>query len=103
MTAGELAFYDLAGKDSKGRNVEVEVSVLLGSVSKIETEIPMSKVPKVVLDALKAKAPEFQVKKAEEVKKFGDFFGYELEGTLEGRALEIQISPDGTQVDAAES
>jgi len=60
-----------------------------------ETKIPMSEVPKAVLDTVKAKFPKTEIKQA--IKEVEDGkTSYEIE-TKEGcRAIDVVLKPDGT-------
>ena len=64
-------------------------------LAKSEKEIPLSKVPQVVLNAAEKELPGIVFSEAEiNVEENGDTF-YELEGTLKGKPYELQISSDG--------
>ncbi len=94
--------YELSGKDAAGAGIEVEVTAD-GKVEAVETEIPMSKVPKVVLDALKAKGKGFKANMAEEVRKGGKLTAYEFDGKdKDGKDAEVTVSADGKTVEFEE-
>ena len=91
--------YELSGKDAAGTSIEVEVTAD-GKVQAVETEIPLSKVPKVVLDALKAKGKGFKASSAEEVRKDGKLTSYEFDGKdKDGKEVEATVSADGKTVE----
>lgn len=91
--------YELSGRDAQGRGVEIEVTgrgVVLG----VETEIPVSQVPRVVIDALRAKARGMKFTSAEVVTRNGRIISYEFEGEdAAGDEVEANVSPDGRTVD----
>jgi len=90
--------YELSGDDARGDGVEVEVTPE-GQVLTVELEVPMSQVPKVVIDALKAKARGFKGTTAEEVRRGGKLVGYEFEGKKGGEQVEVNVSLDGKTVE----
>jgi len=92
------AIYELKGRDSSNREVEVEVTPE-GALVEAETEIPLEEVPIVVREALKARLPNFKPEEVESVTKGIGPSGYEFEGRDErNKKIEVFISTDGTQV-----
>lgn len=60
-----------------------------------ETKIPLSEVPKAVLDAVKAKFPKTEIKQA--IKEVEDGkTSYEIETKEGDRSIDINLKPDGT-------
>ncbi len=57
----------------------------------------VDKIPKAVMDALKAKFPKAEIKKWTKEKE-GDTVIYDIEFTQEGRACEADIKEDGTYI-----
>jgi uncharacterized membrane protein YkoI len=91
-------FYEIEGLDARGREVEVEVTTR-GQVLQVETTIPMGQVPRVVLDALRAKARGVKVENAEAVTRDGRLVAYEFEGeNAEGDDVEVTVTTDGRSV-----
>jgi hypothetical protein len=90
--------YELSGTDAKGHEVDVSLTAE-AVVIEVETVIPMSEVPKVVSDALKAKAKEITISKAETVTKEGKITAYEFAGkNAAGKSVEVSVTPDGKTV-----
>jgi hypothetical protein len=101
-TENSQAVYELKGRDSTNREVEVEVTPE-GRLVEAETEIPLEEVPVVVREALKARLPNFKPEKIESVSKGIGSSGYEFEGRDEANNnIEVFISADGTQVTVEE-
>jgi uncharacterized membrane protein YkoI len=91
--------YEVCGRDSQGRAVEIEVSAR-GAIRRVETAITAREVPKAVLDALRAKAQGMKLTKAEIVTRNGRLIGYEFEGeNAEGDDVEVTVTPDGRAVE----
>lgn len=57
-------------------------------------EIPLSKVPKKVLEAARKGVPDIKLTEAG-VEKTRKGLTYELDGTLDGKEYEIEVSADG--------
>jgi hypothetical protein len=94
--------YEIKGDDAKGRDVEVEITAD-GKVLEVETEIAMSEVPEVVINALKAKLPKFKPEEVESVAKEDKVVGYEFKGDDEkGKDIEVYVSADGKTVKVEE-
>lgn len=89
--------YELTGKNAHGREVEVEVTPE-GEVIEIETAIPLSEVPKVALDAFKAKYPHFKATGAESVEEGGKVVAYDILTRKGHKSVEYRVSPDGKTV-----
>jgi len=96
------AVYELKGRDSSNREVEVEVTPE-GTLVEAETEIPLEEVPIVVREALKARLPNFKPEEIESVSKGIGPSGFEFEGRGErNKKIEVFISADGSQVTVEE-
>jgi hypothetical protein len=96
-------YYELSGKNPQGRAVEIEVTAS-GRVEAVETAISFREVPRVVLDALRAKMKGFKPETAEVVTQGGKLVGYEFEGEdPQGDDIEVQVSPDGKQVEVEDA
>ncbi|HYE34622.1 PepSY domain-containing protein [Methylocaldum sp.] len=96
------AIYEMKGRDSLNREVEVEVTPE-GTLVEAETEIPLEEVPIVVREALKARFPNFKPEEIESVAKGVGSGGYEFEGRDErNKKIEVFISADGSQVTVEE-
>lgn len=94
-------FYTLEGTDAKGRNVSVEVTAE-GKVNEVETEIPLKDVPKVVMDALRAKMPKFKISAVSEVRQEGKVVGYNFDGQRPAKDKEditVSVSADGKTIE----
>lgn len=95
--------YELEGRDSTNRKVEVEVTPE-GALVEAETEVPLEEVPLVVREALKARLPNFKPEEVESVTKGIGSAGYEFEGRDErNKRIEVFISADGTQATVEEN
>ncbi len=94
--------YEVCGKDEQNRDVEVEITgrgVILG----VETTIAAKEVPKVVIEALRAKARSIHFDSAEVVTRNGQVIAYEFEGeNAQGDEVEVTVSPDGRTVEIEE-
>lgn len=66
-----------------------------------EKEIPLSDVPKIVMDAAQKAVPGIELSEAD-VEETPDGLVYELEGILDGKEYEIEISADGTVLNIEE-
>jgi len=76
----------------------IALAHLLNSCSSCdELVIKESEVPKAVLDAFRAKYPNVTVEEWEAEKEDGVFF-FGAEFKVDGKEIEIHISPDGTSV-----
>lgn len=97
-------YYDLEGRNSKGRAVVVTLAKD-GEVESVETEIPVRELPEVVRQAVKAKWPRFNTKAAYEVREGDKVVGYDLEGKRPSDRHEIAIfaSADGKELEMDES
>ncbi len=74
------------------------LTLLLNSCSSSdEFVIKESEVPKAVLDAFRAKYPNVNVDEWEAEKEDGVFF-FGAEFKVDGKEMEVHISPDGTSV-----
>lgn len=90
--------YTLEGEDGQGQDVEVDISAD-GRVLEVATEVAMNRVPKVVLDALRAKMRGFRPAEAAAITKDGRLVWYEFEGKdAKGEEIDVLVSPDGKTV-----
>ncbi len=96
-------WYELEGKDAKGRYVHVTVSTD-GTVDEVSTEIEFKDAAKVVKDALKAKFPKFKVDTSYEIRKDEKIERFDFEGKRpkDKEEITISVSPDGKSVEVAE-
>lgn len=96
-------FFELAGKDSKSREVIVTVTPQ-GEVDEVVTEIALKDIPEVVTAAVKEKYPRFKVKLAFEITDEGKVTGYDLEGRRpkDKNDIGIHVSADGKTVEIDE-
>ncbi|CAI8942384.1 conserved protein of unknown function [Methylocaldum szegediense] len=94
--------YEMKGRDSADRAVEVEVTPD-GTLVEAETEVPLEEVPVTVREALKSRLPNFKPEAVESVTKGIGSSGYEFEGLDEAKKMiEVFVSADGTQVTVEE-
>jgi len=101
-TENGQAIYELKGRDSANREVEVEVTPD-GMLVEAETDVPLEEVPVTVREALKARLPNFKPEEVESVTKGIGSSGFEFEGRDEAnKKIEVFISADGTQVTVEE-
>jgi hypothetical protein len=92
-------YYDLIGRDARGREVDVEVTAR-GQVLGVGVEVAMAQVPAAVLNALRAKARGMTFTDAEAVSLNGKVFAYRFEGeTAKGDDVEATVSADGRSVE----
>lgn len=96
-------WYELEGKDAKGRYVHVTV-LSDGTVDEVSTEIEFKDAPKVVKDALKAKFPKFKTESSYEIRKDDKIERYDFEGARGNKKedITISVSPDGKSVEIDE-
>ena len=96
-------WYELEGKDAKGRNVHVSISEG-GKVDEVSTEIASKDAPKVVTDALSAKFPKFKIETSYEIVKDGKIDRYDFEGKRprDKEEITVSVSPDGKKVEVDE-
>ena len=73
--------------EQQGEKVDVE--------KKAEADLELDKIPKMVMDALKAKFPKAEIHKWSKEKE-GDIVVYDVEFKQEGRKFEGDIKEDGT-------
>jgi hypothetical protein len=97
---GEI--YMLEGTNSKGRDVTIEVTSE-GEVEKIETEITLKEVPKVVLRALADQVPKFKATAVFSIRE-DDELSYQFEGKRpkDKEEITVVISADGKTVEVDE-
>jgi hypothetical protein len=92
-------YYELIGRDAKGREVDVELTAR-GQVLGVGVEVAWSEVPRGVLDALKAKSRGAKFTDAEVVSLNGRVIAYRFEGeTPRGQDVEATVTPDGRSVE----
>lgn len=93
-------FYELEGKDARGREVTIEVSAE-GKITEVHTEISLKEVPKVVTAAVAVRMPKFKPRVVFEVRQDGEISSYALAGVRPRDKTEVVVvvSADGQQVD----
>lgn len=69
-------------------------SALIAWIKESEEEIPLSEVPKAILEEAKRAIPGIKIIEAEIEKTYKGIV-YELEGMLDGKVYEIEISEEG--------
>ena len=77
--------------------VAVALALVTGVVvacAEKEEEVPLDKVPKIVLAAAQKAVPGIKLTEAE-VEKTRKGLVYEIEGTLDGKEYEIEVSAEG--------
>lgn len=96
---GEV-LYELEGKDARKRPVTIEITAA-GTVTEIETEIPLQEVPELVKSALRAKMPRFKVASAYEVREEGKVSGYSFDGKRprDKEEISVYVSKDGKEIE----
>jgi len=90
--------YQVQGTNGDGRKVELEVTSAGRIIEVEEHGIPITRVPTVVQDALKAKFPRFEAKQIEAIYQLEKLVPvcYGFEGSdANGAKIEIYISADG--------
>jgi hypothetical protein len=77
----------------------VAVTALLGALAQAggEEKVPLDKLPKAVVDAVKAKFPDAQLKSAEKEKEDGKIV-YEVNIKDGKHTIEVTVTPDGKLV-----
>jgi hypothetical protein len=92
-------YFELTGKDPMGRIVDVDVTPA-GKVLSIATQVRPRDVPKVVMDALRAKVKMFKITLVQQVVEDGKIVEYSFEGEdAQGEDLDVTVSADGSEVD----
>jgi len=86
------------GLKQDGRGIDVALKED-GTILEVEKEIAVADLPKAVADALKAKYPKGEMKKAEEIVK-GEKTSYEVVVVNNGKNQEVAISADGKILEA---
>ena len=96
-TNGTLV-YELQGKLSDGRNIEVDI-FSSGKIEEIEIEFISSQVPGAVLNAIAAKIPGFKPTYIEASHSVSlKVIKYEFEGLLGEQILDLEVSADGRKI-----
>ena len=90
-----VTVYEFRGVDYAGRRIEVDVTED-GALEEIEMEEAAADLPAVVLEAIEAREPGFEVTKVETSVRANGDFAYEVEG-LDGRGdfVEFDVTEDG--------
>jgi hypothetical protein len=97
-SGSEHPVYQVQGTNGDGRKIELEVTSAGRIIEVEEHGIPMTRVPTVVQDALKAKFPRFEPKHIEAIYQLEKLVPvcYGFEGNdANGRKIEVYISADG--------
>jgi hypothetical protein len=76
--------YDVGGVDEKERHIEVEITAD-GKVRKVQKDIDLKDVPKVVTSALKDKQPKFKPESVAELYFMEKLVAYQFDGKREGK------------------
>lgn len=98
-TEDDETVFELVGRDSKGREVEIELTPA-GKVLEIETGMPMSDVPKLILGVLETKLKGIKIERARSVTRDGMVVAYSFEGkNAKAQAVEVRVSKDGKAVE----
>ena len=93
---------EIQGRMPDGRRVEIDL-LENGSIEEYEVEFAESKVPGAVLKAVEKKMPGFQSTYIEAShSRSGQVVKYEMEGTLRGQILDIEVSADGRRIEVAD-
>jgi len=91
----------------KKQNTKLLLTVLILSIGVMvaedekEKEIPISEVPEIVMEAALKALPGVEFKEAD-VEETKDGLVYELDGILDGKEFEINVSADGTVLNMEE-
>lgn len=95
--------YELRGKDSRGRRVEVDVTED-GECQEVEREITLEEVPEAVRAALKdePKLKGFEPAFIESSERAAKAMFYEFSGKAGDKQVEVEVSADGTSVKVEE-
>lgn len=97
-TEEDETLFELVGQDTKGRDVEVDVTPM-GKVLEIETGMPMNEVPKSVLEVAAANAKGIKLEGARSVSQDGMLVAYTFRGkNSSARVVAIRVSKDGKAV-----
>ena len=94
-TKGSKTVYELRGRMADGRMLEVDVFAD-GTIEEVEREIDPAEVPKVVMDAVRAKYPGFSAKRVEANERAGQLVEYDIEGRAGGTTLFVEVKADGS-------
>ena len=96
---GEPAWYRLGGHDAEKRFVMTMRVAADGTVGYFQTTLLLKAVPKAAAAALTEKMPGFTPKRVDGLSKDAEqFFGYRFEGTVDGKAEVVLVTPDGKLV-----
>jgi hypothetical protein len=98
LSGTDHPLYQLQGTNGRGNKIEIEVTSAGRIIEVEEHGIPLDEVPGVVFQALRAKAPQFKLDRAEAIYQNGGAqpVCYGFEGTTaDGKKREIYISADG--------
>lgn len=95
-----VVIYELDGTNARGRDVTVMVTAE-GKVTEVETELPLTEVPQLVRDALKAKMPRFKITAAFEIREEGKVTSYDFEGKRpkDKEEITVSVSVDGKTIE----
>ena len=73
-----------------------------GDIVEVEEEVPLSSLPRNVIEGLQAKAGKGKLIKVESLKKHNKLVAYEAKVLTAGKKSEIQVGPDGKPLDHEE-
>jgi hypothetical protein len=91
--------YELGGVQKNGCGVEVDV-FKSGKLDEVEFQLPsLNNLPGVVRSALNSEVPGYKVTLIERSVRPGGVVLYETEGTQKGKAIEVDVNANGTNVE----
>jgi hypothetical protein len=93
-------FYE-AEMTISGHSKDVLISAS-GAVVEVEEEVALDKLPAEVKAGLEAKAGKGKILKVESLTKQGKLVAYEAKVLTSGKKAEVQVGPDGKQLDHEE-
>ena len=101
-TKGDKTVYELRGRMADGMTLEVDVFAD-GTIEEVEREIDPAEVPKVVMDAVKAKYPGFTARRVEANERGGQLVEYNIEGRRsDGKMFDVEVKADLSEVSGTE-
>src|ERR671916_262977 len=96
-TEGGKTVYELRGRMTDGMMLEVDVFAD-GTIEEVEREIDPAEVPKVVMEAVRAKYPGFRASRVELNERDGELFEYDIVGQAGGTTFFVEVKPDGSDI-----
>jgi hypothetical protein len=89
--------YEITGKTKDGKRIEVDVSAE-GKLHEVETEVQASDMPDAAMKLVKTYLPDFAPTLVEKSARPNNVTFYELEGTVSGREVDIEVNEAGTEI-----